>query len=628
MNAIVGTAGHIDHGKTALVQALTGVDADRLPEEKQRGITIDLGFAEMSAGDTHFGFVDVPGHERFVRNMLAGASGIDIVLLVVAADEGVMPQTREHSDICRLLDIKSGVVALTKSDLVDAETLELARLDVVELVAGSFLENAPIIAVSSRTGNGVDDLRDALVAESRNVRERRSDLVARLPIDRSFTVKGFGTVVTGTLASGRISTETKLELMPARVPVRVRGIQTHGESIETALAGSRTAVNLASIDHDRVSRGMTLVECDTLLPTQAFDAEIEVLRNSPRPLRSRQRVRVHLGTAEILARINVLDESGMIEAGGKGLVQIRLESPAVAVMGERFIIRSYSPQVTVAGGVVLDPTAMRHRRKDLDTIREYLASLRASTTSEEMLSLIAARFGSRGSTVAELQAKTGLRHDVIERAAKAAGLVEASGHYITRTAFSSFGEGVIRELEKAHKADPLARGVSREYLMSSVFRAVNENISAAVLGHLVSSKAIVVSDGAVRLASHTSTLKPEEAAFQQSLVSFYENAGLEVPRLDEAIAASGKLPSAVADKLVRLMVEADTLVKVTDEFYFARTAINATIELLQNCGEEAIDVPRFKELAGVSRKYAIPLLEYFDRIHVTARVGDRRVVLK
>ena len=318
MEIIVGTAGHIDHGKTALVRALTGTDADRLPEEKERGITIDIGFAELEIGDTHFGFVDVPGHERFVKNMLAGASGIDLVMLVIAADEGVMPQTREHFEICRLLGLRHGIVVLTKSDLVDEETLELAKLDAAELVAGSSLENAPMVAVSSVTAAGIDELKTLLVQSGASVSARNKDRVTFLPIDRSFTVKGFGAVVTGTLASGDIAEGIDLELLPEVRRVRVRGVQTHGRSVKTARAGQRTAVNLAGIDHGELSRGMVLCRPGVFRPTQIFDAETEVLEGVSRSLRSRQRVRIHIGTAEVLARISVIDASNEIAGGEHG----------------------------------------------------------------------------------------------------------------------------------------------------------------------------------------------------------------------------------------------------------------------------------------------------------------------
>ncbi|MDT5296091.1 MAG: selenocysteine-specific elongation factor, partial [Acidobacteriota bacterium] len=328
-SVIVGTAGHIDHGKTTLVRALTGVDADRLPEEKRRGITIDLGFAELDLGDVHVGFVDVPGHERFVKNMLAGAHGLDLVALVIAADEGVMPQTREHFDICRLLAVAAGLVVLTKADAVDEELLELVRAEAEELVAGSFLEGAPALAVSARTGQGIEELKTALRASAQSIAARSPETVARLPVDRAFTMRGFGTVVTGTLVAGEIAEGDELELLPAGERVRVRGLQVHGASVQKATAGQRTAVNLGGVDSSGVERGMVLAPVGRLRPTQIVDALVTVLPNAPRALRTRQRVRVHHGTAEVLARVAVIEEAGEIVPGAAGLAQLRLESPIV-----------------------------------------------------------------------------------------------------------------------------------------------------------------------------------------------------------------------------------------------------------------------------------------------------------
>src|SRR5256886_8672594 len=381
---IVGTAGHIDHGKTALVRALTGIDADRLLEEERRGITIGIGFADLDLGEVRIGFVDVPGHERFVKNMLAGAHGIDVVALVIAADESVMPQTREHFDICRLLGVGKGLIVLTKKDLVDEELLQLARAEAEDLVKGSFLEGAPIMAVSSRTGEGIDELKNALSEVGSQAPARSDDFIARLPIDRAFTMKGFGAVVTGTLIAGEINEGDELDLLPAPsltvgfLPgrrVRVRGLQVHGAAVKQANAGQRTAINLGGIEAAAIERGMLLSTPDRLRPTQIVDASVQLLNDAPRALRSRQRVRVHLGAAEILARVRVLEANGEISPGKQGLAQLRFESPAVAVLGDRFIVRAYSPQVTIDGGAILAPFAVKHRAKDLAAIRAKLEIL-------------------------------------------------------------------------------------------------------------------------------------------------------------------------------------------------------------------------------------------------------------
>jgi len=336
---IVGTAGHIDHGKSALVRALTGTDPDRLPEEKRRGITIDLGFADLQLDNLRIGFVDVPGHERFVKNMLAGAHGIDVLALIVAADEGVMPQTREHFDICRLLGVRNGLIVITKSDLVENEMLALVENEVRELVAGSFLENAPVVAVSSKTGAGLDELKRELIDIGKRVPARSADFVTRLPIDRAFSMKGFGAVVTGTLISGTIKEGDDLELLPPAMKVRVRGLQVHGASVTQAHAGQRTAVNLGGVDTAQIERGMVLAPSGRLRPTQIVDAWIDVLPDAPRGVRSRSRVRLHIGATEVLGRVRVLDEPAEIAAGGSGLAQLRLEAPVVALHGDRFICK-------------------------------------------------------------------------------------------------------------------------------------------------------------------------------------------------------------------------------------------------------------------------------------------------
>ncbi|RMG48984.1 MAG: selenocysteine-specific translation elongation factor, partial [Acidobacteria bacterium] len=351
---IVGTAGHIDHGKTELVKALTGIDADRLKEEKERGITIDIGFAFLTMGDTRFGFVDVPGHERFVKNMLAGVHGIDLVLLVVAADESIMPQTREHFDICRLLRVKSGLIAITKVDLVDEELLQLVEEEVRDFVRGSFLDGAPIIRVSARTGVGLEELKAALVNLGERIQERQSNAVPRLPIDRVFTKRGFGTVVTGTLVSGTLREGESVEILPRQMGATIRGLQVHNKPVEVAHAGERTAVNLQGVGVEDLQRGDVLVPPRRFRPTSMLDARLELLPTAPQPIENRTRVRFHIGTAEIMARVILLDRESL-RPGDAALVQFRLERPTFAVAGDRFIIRRYSPQTTVGGGVILDP---------------------------------------------------------------------------------------------------------------------------------------------------------------------------------------------------------------------------------------------------------------------------------
>lgn len=636
---IAGTAGHIDHGKTALIKALTGTDADRLPEEKRRGITVDLGFAEMSSGDLEVGFVDVPGHERFVKNMLAGASGIDLVMLVIASDEGVMPQTREHFDICRLLGLSCGLIVLTKIDLVDEETLELARLDAIELVTGSFLGHAPIVGVSSRTGEGIEELKVAIGEVATQIPARGDRLIARLPIDRSFSMKGFGAVVTGTLVSGKIVEGAEMELLPSGARVRVRGIQSHGRSRGSVSAGQRAAINVGGIDHAKITRGMVLAEPDVLRPTQAIDAEVEVLPGAPRPLRNRQRVRVHIGTVEALARLSVLNGSGEIPAGEKDLVQIRLEKPVAAAAGEAFILRSYSPQVTIAGGRVIDVLAERHSRKDLDGVRTHLHALQAAGDDAQIVGLLVDAGGRSGQAFSDLQARTALRRDVLAdallKAIDTGKIVDAGGVYIARGEFERLIGAVETAVESFHDREPLAKGITREALRELVFAFLPPEVFQTVVTRLEAAGRVVLENETVRLASYRPTLSSADAEVGTRLLAIYSVARLAVPKLEDALAqaiAGTRTDRGEARKIFQLFLDSREIVKVTDEFYFAREVIDELASRLRQyaaaSADRLIDVPAFKELAGISRKYAIPLLEYFDRERVTRRAGDRRLILE
>lgn len=639
MNIVVGTAGHIDHGKTALVQALTGINADRLPEEKQRGITIDLGFAELAEGDVRIGFIDVPGHERFVKNMLAGASGIDLVLLVIAADEGVMPQTREHFEICRLLDVKSGIIVITKKDMVDEELLELVRLETAELVHGSFLENAPMFDLSSKTGEGISDLKQGLFAAAQKVRSRSDEAVTRLPIDRSFSVKGFGTVITGTLASGHIAEADELELLPSGRRVRVRGLQAHGKTVHEAFAGQRTAINLGGIDHHDIMRGMVLSEPGILQPMQIFDAEVEVLPDAPHALRSRQRVRVHLGTAEALARLAVLNETREIEPGHSGFVQFRLESPVATIPGERFIVRSYSPQMTIAGGRILHTFARKHRRKDAEITGVLLKGLaRTLGSSVEMLGLMVKAAGEHGISRAEIQTQTGWRDEIVDHAVtenvKAATINEADGVFVAHAVFENFKSKVVEAIKLHHSREPLSRGLSRELLREKVFKHVPAEIVRAVTAELERAGTITAERDVFRLAAHSAQLsEPERRAFDH-IRAAYQKAQLEVPKLDEVlsdVSREARMDKREARKVFQLFLNSGEIVGVTDEYFFPAAAIDTLVDKLRQfadtTADRMIDVPRFKEIASISRKYAIPLLEYFDRQKITRRAGDKRLIL-
>ena len=639
MDIIVGTAGHIDHGKTALVKALTGVDADRLPEEKQRGITIDIGFAELDLGDLHIGFVDVPGHERFVKNMLAGAHGIDLVALVIASDEGVMPQTREHFEICRLLEIKTGLVILTKKDLVDEELLELVKLDASELVENSFLADAPMIAVSARTGEGIEELKETLKKLAAKIPERKNENTPRLPIDRSFSVKGFGAVVTGTLVSGKITESQELEILPSVRKVRVRGLQTHGKSVKSANAGRRVAVNLGGIDYGDIERGMVLTIPDTLRPTQIFDAEIEVLKNAKHTLKSRQRVRVHIGTIEALARVQILNTLNEIKQGEKDFIQLRLEVPVVTIPNERVILRSYSPQVTIAGGKILDALAVRHRRKDVESIRIYLKNLlEAENDKAKQAKLYIENVGEGGLTFADLLARTGWRSEILSKAVteniEKRSVIEAENVYVARTPFDNLKAKTLAEIENQHKREPLSKGILRETLREKIFSHLPSEIFRATLSQLEKDGHITADRDFVAANSHSQKLSVEEKTVQEKFGKIYKNAKLEVPTLDAALTESiggTKLKKEHARKIFQLFLNSGEFVKVSEDFYFTNEAIAGLVEEIKKFAsttpDRLIDVAKFKDIAGVSRKYAIPLLEYFDREKITRRAGDKRLIL-
>lgn len=633
---IIGTAGHIDHGKSALVLALTGQDPDRLPEEKRRSITIDLGFADLDLGDARVGFVDVPGHERFVKNMLAGVHGIDAVALVIAADEGVMPQTREHFDICRLLGVQYGLVVLTKADLVEAELLSLVRTEAEELVAGSFLAGAPIIAASARTGTGLDELRAGLRQIAARVPARSDELVARLPIDRAFTMKGFGAVVTGTLVAGEISVGEELELMPAGFRVRARGVQVHGNSVSAAQSGQRTAVNLAGIDAAEIERGMVLAPIGRFRPTQIMDVALNVLPGAPRAIRTRARVRVHTGSAETLARVRVLDSRNEIPPGQSGFAQLRLESPVVALHEERFIVRSYSPAETIAGGVILDPQATKHRGKELAQTDERLRVLADSDRPRKFAAFVAAA-ADRGLRRADIAARTGWTDDLIERvalAARARAIVEAEGVFVARENFERLAGEAVAAVKLHHEREPLARGLARETLRERQFAHAAPEIFRAVIADLEKTGALVAEKDVVRQRGQLE-LSPADAQLRDQIAHAYELAALEAPSLEQVLTKVGVAPQqrAYARKILQLLLDDGTLIRVHGEMFFHVQALEQLKRRLSRYGaehepERLIDVATFKDLAGVSRKYAIPLLEYFDSQRITRRAGDKRLIVK
>jgi len=630
-SVIVGTAGHIDHGKSALVEALTGTHPDRLAEEKRRGITIDLGFAFLEENGVKFGLVDVPGHERFVSNMLAGAAGIDLVLLVIAADESIKPQTREHFDICRLLGVTRGVVALTKSDLVDVDMLGLVRLEVEEYLRGSFLERAPIVPVSAKTGAGLAALKKALHAVATEIPGKDAARHFRLPIDRAFAMKGFGTVVTGTLISGSIGAEDEVELFPGGQRVRVRGVQSGGKSIERAIAGQRTAVNLAGIDHDAVKRGMTLAAPGRFRTTRRVDVRLTLLP-SARKLKHRARVHFHAGTAETIAEILLYGQSVLLP-GQSALGHLRLQDEVLLLPGDRFIVRQFSPVITIGGGVILDPLARRPMVRDTGRVA-FLETLE-SGKREDMLAAMTER-ALLGLGFEEAVARTGWFEQEIREIAQK--LVAASRIKIVsaeplillgRKAFDEVRRKIAERVERFHKENPLSPGIAREDLRANLGRRVRAETFRAALEELAGEKKLDVQGELVKRAGAQIALQPEEAQAKGEIEKAFSDAGLAVPSVKEVLAKL-LVEAKRAEKLLQILLREKNLVRVSPELIFHRDALahlKGQLVAYKKAKGERISVSVFKDLTGITRKYAIPLLEYLDRERVTRRAGDERVIL-
>ena len=621
-NIIVGTAGHIDHGKTALVKALTGIDADRLDEEKRRGITIDIGFAHLQLTPSlRLGFVDVPGHERFVKNMLAGVGGIDMVLLVVAADESIKPQTREHFDICRLLGIPRGVIALTKADLVDRDILELVRLEVDEFVAGSFLAGGPVVPVSSTSGLGLEELRRELTRAASEAAEKNASGHFRLPIDRVFSVKGFGTVVTGTLISGTVRKEQEVEVYPLGRRLRVRGVEVHGEAAGQAAAGQRTALNLADIEPAELARGMALAAPGIFEAVRELDCALELLP-SAKPLKNRAPVHFHAGTAEIEAGIRLLGGGAVLEPGARAYARITLREPALLLPGDRFIIRMFSPVVTIGGGTVVDIGGVRYRRAANPAAR--LDELSAPDPAAHVALLV--RESGHGLSFAELVRRTGLLESQIEGAAGSGPMVllrQPQPWLVDRAWFHSTRVRLVGAVREFHRRNPLLPGIAKPDLRGRELPSAPPFLMDALLA---GTSEIALEGEIVRLVSHRLALRQDEEQAQAAIERAFEQAGLSVPAVAEVLAASGVEP-ARARPLLQILIREKRLVRVGDELVFHQTAIDRLREFLAGHKSVRFSVPMFKDWTGVSRKYAIPLLEYLDRAHVTRREGDERVVL-
>jgi selenocysteine-specific elongation factor len=628
---VMGTAGHIDHGKTQLIKALTGIDTDRLKEEKERGITIDLGFAHFTCDDgTEVGVIDVPGHERFVRNMLAGVGGIDLVMLVIAADEGVMPQTREHLAICQLLRIKDGLVALTKVDLVDEDWLALVIEDTREFLKKTFLESKPIVGVSAKTGQGLDVLKAALGTLAGRVPPKHVEGKFRLPIDRVFTIRGFGTVVTGTLFSGSLRVEDRVEIYPKGIQAKVRGLQVHNESVAEAVAGQRTAINLQGIEKVELARGDVLGRPGEFAPTFMLDAILQHLPDAPRPLRHRSRVRLHLGTSEIMGRVILLDRD-TLAPGEEAYVQFRLEGPAVALPRDRYVIRSYSPVQTIGGGMLLDVQPAKHRRGDAGLASHF--QLLAGGNAEQMYAYHLREAAHRGLRLSAYLPRTELpeprlRHiaATLQQTGRARAVNAEMRWYVHEEAFRNLSAELRQHLAAFHQQNPLRPGMALEELRGKV-RHLEERVCLLALELLQQQGEVVIERDRVRLASHQVALDDVRERLLGQLEGEFLGAGYQPPRVEE-VYTKLKIGRGADKELLQVLVDQGRVMRLKDNVVFHRTNIEkAEVLLVQFLREHREITPiEFKDLLGVSRKYAIPLLEYFDSQKVTIRVGDKRIL--
>ncbi len=629
---ILGTAGHIDHGKTSLIRAMTGIDTDRLKEEKERGITIELGFAHMDLPSGQvLGIVDVPGHEKFVKNMVAGASGIDLVALIIAADEGVMPQTREHMEICELLDVQHGLVILTKTDMVDEEWLEMVQEDAAEYLEGTFLEDAPMVPVSSTTGEGIDELVRVLDDLVQKVPERDPGSFFRLPVDRVFVMKGFGTVITGTTVSGSVRIGDEVTVYPQKTDSRVRGLQVHSLEVEEARRGQRTAINLQGVEKAQLQRGNIIAGRGALRNTYMLDVLVDLLPAAPRKMKNRAKVRFHTGTAEVIATVVLLDRDEL-KPGETCFAQIRLDQPIAVLRGDRFVLRSYSPVRAIGGGKILNALPRKKKRYAKWVLEELevFNSDDLSRITEQFVLL--GRF--QGVEHRDLPFLTNTREsqlkDLLQKLLSRQRLLlydRERKTYIHRDFYDLARREILDTLEAYHRNNPLKAGLAKEELRSRTTGARNPKLFNYMIGHLVQEDLVMRNQEVLHLSDHKVTLGQDQEKVREDIEAVYREGGLQPPYFKEL---KDRFPESIARDVLRLITQEGVLVKVKEDLYFHRDAVdelrNRLISFLKEHGE--ITTPQFKEMTGASRKYAIPLIEHFDLNQLTVRVGDNRVLRK
>jgi selenocysteine-specific elongation factor len=631
-NLILGTAGHIDHGKTSLVKSLTGVDTDRLPEEKARGITIELGFAGLDLpGGIHFGIVDVPGHEKFVRTMVAGVGGMDLVMLVIAADEGVMPQTREHLDICQLLGVRRGLVALTKSDLVDPDWLDLVVEEVREFLTGSFLEEAPVIPVSTRSGSGIDRLKSELGLIAGDLEQKRREGPYRLPVDRVFTLPGFGTVVTGTLLSGTVALGDEAELLPSALPCRIRGIQAHGAKVETGEAGSRLALNLQGVDHYDVRRGDVVVPKGVYRTTRIVDVSLNHLPSAPRPLKHRSGLRLHSSTYEVPATVILFDRD-QLAPGESAFAQLRLARPVLLLNGDPFVLRSSSPTATVAGGRILDPSPPGRRRRSVEAL-ELLEYLSTGVDTGIIVGMVAGSLLS-GISHAEISTRSGIVSRRLEAAltsllarGEIVQVTRDPKKYLSRESFASLSSLLVEVMKGYFAQNPLKEGISKEELKTRIPARSDERFFTPCLAALEKEGTVLVERDLVRLVGRKAGSETADAGIHQRILRALENGGTEPPFLND-ICNLFNIPEKLALEHLTLLVGEGLAIKLKSDVFYHPAALAGIEEKLVTYLKEKGEMSpaEFREISGLSRKFMIPVLEYFDSRKVTIRLGDKRVL--
>lgn len=637
---VLGTAGHVDHGKTSFIRALTGFETDRLKEEQKRGITIELGFAYLDLPCGHrVGIVDVPGHEKFVKTMVSGVSGIDILAFIVAADEGIMPQTVEHFEICRLMGVQQGIIIVTKKDLVDPEWMEMVNEEIQEFCSGSFLEGAPLINVSSTSGEGIELVRDEIdkIVKQHNFHEVFGPF--RLSADRIFAIKGFGAVVTGTSISGRTSVGEDLRIYPTDRVAKIRGIQVHSSAVDEVEAGHRTAINLQGVSKSEIERGMVLAPENTLHASYMLDCQFLYLASSAKPLKHRARVRVHLGTAEIIGRISLLDRDEL-QPGDEAPVQVLLEEKAVVWPGDRYVIRSYSPVATIGGGAVLGNVSPRKRKRLLEGDREYnkdMFSILKDGSIEDKTLFFLKESRELGLTADELGIRLGLFGKHLKKALqdpistkKMVVVDSAAQRYVIVDIAENIKKLFVDYLTGYHKTNPLQQGLVKEELRTSLGRKIDQKVYNYCMNDLIRKGVVIQEESVVRMADHEVALKADEEQLRKDLDAWFGTRGLSTPTIKETMEHFEEYPAKLVKEVISLDIRDGKILKVSESLYYSKEILDPLIESVKKYIEEhgEIDAPTFKELTGLTRKFSIPILEYLDREKITMRIGDKRILRK